>query len=165
MPKPVILCIGTNKIIGDSLGPCVGDILIMKYNIDAYVYGHTSRPINGNNYDDYLMHIQKHHQNNIIIAVDACLGNIKDIGKIKFSKNGITAGGALNKGYKRIGDIGILGIVAAAKATDNFAVLKGVDIDTINILASAIAKSILKLVIKINDIYSQKPLQLAMSIV
>ena len=44
MPKPVILCIGTDKVPGDSLGPVVGDLLIMKYNIDAFVYGHAQSP-------------------------------------------------------------------------------------------------------------------------
>ena len=62
MDKPVILCIGANNITGDSLGPAVGDLLIMEYNIDAYVYGHTARPINGLNYVDYVKHIETHHK-------------------------------------------------------------------------------------------------------
>lgn len=165
MPKPVILCIGTNKIIGDSLGPCVGDILIMEYNIDAYVYGHTSKPINGNNYDDYLSHISKHHKNNFIIAIDACLGIQQDVGKIKFSKNGITAGGALNKGYAKIGDIGILGIVAAANTKNNFEVLKNVDTKVVKVLAISIAQSVQKIVTKVNSAYSLKTLQSFPSVV
>lgn len=152
MPKPVILCIGTNKIIGDSLGPAVGDLLIMEYNVDAYVYGHTARPINGINYNDYLKHIDMHHKDNLIIAVDACVGKSKDVGKIKCSLNGIQAGGALNKGYKRIGDIGILGIVAEAQLKDNLSILKNVDQTLINNLSKSIAEIVSKLISDINSI-------------
>ena len=37
VPKPVVICIGTPKVRGDSLGPRVGDILIEEYKLDAYV--------------------------------------------------------------------------------------------------------------------------------
>lgn len=152
MSKPVILCIGTNKIMGDSLGPTVGDLLIMEYNINAYVYGHTARPINGVNYTDYLKHINSHHKNNLIIAIDACMGKLDDIGKIKCSLNGIAAGGALKKGYKRVGDIGILGIVAQAKNGDNLSVLKNVNGNLIQQLSRSIANMVYKLVEDISKI-------------
>lgn len=114
MSRPVILCIGTNNVIGDSLGPKVGDKLIMDYNINAYVYGFSTRPITGSNYEKYINHIKKHHVESIIIAVDACVGKMEDIGKIKYSSKGIYAGSALNKSNNKIGDIGILGVVASA---------------------------------------------------
>ncbi len=145
------MCIGTNNIIGDSLGPTIGDLLIMEHNIDAYVYGHTARPVNGKNYFDYIRHINTHHKHNLVIAVDACVGNATEVGKIKCSLNGITAGGALDKGYERIGDIGILGIVAAAQQ-DNLATLSKVDARFINQLAIKIARIISKLILNINNI-------------
>lgn len=92
-----------------------------------------------------------HHQNNIIIAIDACVGKSSEIGKIKCSLNGIIAGGALNKGYARIGDIGILGIVAAAQQ-DNLATLSQVDSSFIQQLATNIARIISKLILNINNI-------------
>lgn len=158
MLKPVILCIGTNNIVGDSLGPTVGDLLIMHYNIDAYVYGYTARPVNGINYADYINHINLHHKNNLVIAVDACVGKSKDIGKIKCSIKGIAAGGALKKGYKRIGDIGILGIVAEAQNNDNLIILKNVDKTLINSLSKSIAKIINSLVSDVNNMNSLKQL-------
>ncbi len=149
MPKPVILCIGTGNIVGDSLGPVVGDLLVMKYGIDAYVYGRTSRPVNGINYHHYLNHISKHHKRNFIIAVDACMGDNQDVGRIKCTKNGLAAGGALNKGFARVGHLGILGIVAEARQ-NNFEELKKVDASLIQTLSYAVAELVSKLVLRIN---------------
>ncbi len=151
MPKPVILCIGTGNIIGDSLGPAVGDRLVMKYGIDAYVYGRTVRPVNGVNYTHYLGHISKHHKRNFIIAVDACMGDKEDIGRIKCTKGGLTAGGALNKGLARVGHVGILGIVAEARQ-NNFEELKKVDQAFIDALSDAVAELVNRLVSRIKRV-------------
>jgi len=126
MLKPVIICIGTEKIIGDALGPLVGDFLTEIYDIDAFVYGKSKKNVNGVNYIDYLTHIQTHHNNSLIIAVDSCLGEKKDVGKIKYTRAGVKAGGALGKDNGRIGDIGILGVVAE-NGGDNYNALKVVD--------------------------------------
>ncbi|MDE7349057.1 MAG: spore protease YyaC, partial [Clostridia bacterium] len=40
MKNLVFLCIGTTKIIGDSIGPKVGDRL-KENGVNAYVYGNT----------------------------------------------------------------------------------------------------------------------------
>ncbi len=151
MHKPIVLCIGTNKVIGDSLGPTIGDLLIMRYNINAYVYGHTAKPVNGKNYNDYIKHIHLHHRRSLVIATDACVGSIKDIGKIKCSLKGIKAGGALQKEYGNIGDIGILGVVAGAQR-DNLAVLSNVDALLIKRMSTSIARIIIKLVANINSV-------------
>lgn len=151
MPKPVILCIGTGNIIGDSLGPSVGDRLVMKYGVDAYVYGRIGRPVNGVNYAQYLSHISRHHKQNFIIAVDACMGDKQDVGRIKCAKGGLTAGGALNKGLARVGHLGILGIVAEARQ-NNFEALKKVDSAFIESLSDAVAELVNGLILRINSI-------------
>ncbi|MDD4316697.1 MAG: spore protease YyaC [Clostridia bacterium] len=155
MPKPVILCIGTDNIVGDSLGPAVGDLLVMKYGVDAYVYGRRARPVNGVNYAEYLDHIKKHHKHNFIIAVDACIGDHKDVGKIKCTRNGLSAGGALDKRLGRVGDLGILGIVAAVRE-NNFEALKDVDSSLVNALSAIAAELISKLVLRINGIQKKR---------
>ena len=46
----VFLCIGTNKCIGDSLGPKIGEILNEKlYNNNIYVIGNLRENINYSN--------------------------------------------------------------------------------------------------------------------
>lgn len=143
--KPVILCIGTTKVIGDSLGPKVGDRLVKDYNVNAYVYGRTESPVNGINYLTYVAHIKKHHKNSIIIAVDACLGVSKDVGRIKLVMSGLQAGAALNKNLDRIGDIGILGVVGESKK-DNLEALLEVSEKSVDSLSEKVAYKIYNIV-------------------
>ncbi len=143
--KPVILCIGTTKVIGDSLGPKVGDRLVKEYNVNAYVYGRTDCPVNGINYFNYVSHIKKHHKNSLIIAVDACLGISKDVGRIKLVMSGLKAGAALNKQLDKIGDIGILGVVGESRQ-NNLEALLDVPEKSVDSLSEKVAYKIYNLV-------------------
>jgi len=137
----VILCVGTTSVVGDSLGPKVGDLLINNYDINAFVYGSTLRPVNGLNYADYLSFVRKHHKESLIIAIDACLGDKKEIGKVKYTLNGLRAGAALDKNLETIGDLAILGIVAK-KSSNNFDALSLASLATIELLSKKIALSV-----------------------
>jgi putative sporulation protein YyaC len=139
MNLPVVICIGSASVLGDSLGPLVGDLLRDKYNVKAYVYGGVRQPVNGINYGKYLQHIKQQHSESFVFAVDACVGDGKDIGKIKISTGGVTAGGALNKNFARVGDIGILGVVAE-RQNDNLSALMAVSYSTVDQMSAAIAK-------------------------
>lgn len=122
--KPVIVCVGTTSVTGDSLGPKVGDLLIKEYGVDAFVYGKSSLPVNGINYERYLAHIKTHHPGSIVIAVDACLGAKNEVGSIKYTFDGLRAGAALNKKLDRIGHVTILGIVAEKSGNNLEALIK-----------------------------------------
>lgn len=145
MNKPIILCVGTTNVVGDSLGPLVGDRLVEYYNIDAYVYGRTARPVNGVNYLHYVEHIKRHHPYSLVIAVDACLGSKNDVGRIKYTLHGLRAGAALNKNLKSFGDIGILGVVAE-KCSDNLSALIRADINTVLSVAEKAAEKVSSIV-------------------
>lgn len=146
--KPVILCVGTVNVLGDSLGPKVGDRLVEYYNVDAYVYGRTARPVNGINYAHYVEHIKRHHPMSLVIAVDACLGAKADIGRIKYTVRGLRAGAALNKNLTSFGDLGVLGVVAE-KCGDNLSALINADE---KILASVVEKTAEKVSSIIEDL-------------
>jgi putative sporulation protein YyaC len=139
--KPVVVCIGTSSVTGDSLGPLVGDLLREKYKVKAYVYGGVDCPVNGINYNEYASHIQKTHKNSLIFAVDACVGEAKDVGLVKFSSLGVGAGGALNKKLERIGDVGVLGVVAK-KERDNLSALMAVPFERVEEMSEKIALKI-----------------------
>ncbi|MDE5910700.1 MAG: spore protease YyaC [Clostridia bacterium] len=113
MKNLVFLCIGTTKIIGDSIGPKVGDRLKEK-GVNAYVYGNTQRQVTAINVDDYAKMIAQRHKDDIVVVIDSALGKLKDIGAIKVTRNGIKPGGAFDKNKERIGDIGILAVVGDA---------------------------------------------------
>ena len=122
MPLPVVLCIGSSQVVGDSLGPLVADLLRDKYSVPAFVYGGTKSPVNGVNYAEYFSHLKKVHPGSLIIAVDACVGQNDEIGKIKYTPRGLKAGEALKKNLPRVGDVGILGVVAG-RCNDNLLAL------------------------------------------
>lgn len=108
---PVILCIGSEKICGDSLGPAVGDLLTEKYNIKCFVYGISERSVNGETLNAYLDFIRFVHKDAPLLAVDACLGKNTSVGKIKASVNGVCPKKAVTGSGERVGDVGILGVV------------------------------------------------------
>ena len=97
MKNLVFLCIGTTKIIGDSVGPKVGDKL------------------KDLNVDDYAKMIKQRHKDDTVVVIDSALGKIGDVGTIKVTRNGIKPGGAFDKDKQRIGDIGILAVVGDAE--------------------------------------------------
>ena len=113
MKNLVFLCIGTTKIIGDSVGPKVGDKL-KQMGVEAYVYGNTQRQVTAINVDDYAKMIKARHKEDIVVVIDSALGKINDIGAIKVTQNGIKPGGAFDKNKERVGDIGILAVVGDA---------------------------------------------------
>ena len=114
MKNLVFLCIGTTKIIGDSVGPKVGDKL-KDLNVNAYVYGNTARQVTALNVDDYAKMIKQRHKDDTVVVIDSALGKIGDVGTIKVTRNGIKPGGAFDKDKQRIGDIGILAVVGDAE--------------------------------------------------
>lgn len=146
MTLPVVVCIGSASVCGDSLGPMVGDLLRQKYNVRAYVYGGTDRPVNGVNFQEYHKHIKSRHAESLIIAVDACVGDLGDVGRIKLTKNGVNAGGALGKKLERVGDIGILGVVAS-RQEDNLSALMAASYYMIEEMSAAIASRVARLLL------------------
>ena len=113
MKNLVFLCIGTTKIIGDSIGPKVGDRL-KEQGINAFVYGNSERQVTAINVDDYAKMITQRHKDDVVVVIDSALGKLKDIGSIKVTRNGIKPGGAFDKNKERVGDIGILAVVGDA---------------------------------------------------
>ncbi|MDD4211147.1 MAG: spore protease YyaC [Clostridia bacterium] len=107
--KPVIICLGTDKVIADSLGPIVGHLLTTKYNIKTYVYGSLKRTVNSTNLEYYFSHINKTHKNQNLLVIDAGLGSLEQVGKINVTDGGIIPYN--NSYYKKIGDISVTGIV------------------------------------------------------
>ena len=156
MNLPVVICIGSASVLGDSLGPMVGDLLRDKYNVRAFVYGGIRQPVNGINYAKYLSHVKEKHKGSFVFAVDACVGDSKDIGKVKISTSGVSAGGALNKNLARAGDIGILGVVAA-RQSDNLAALMNVNYNFVSQMSEGIAKRLAGVLVGIEVLFKLKP--------
>lgn len=106
----IIACIGTDKCIGDCLGPLVGSIL-KERNFPLLVFGSLNDPIHALNIEDKLSEINKLYKNRTIIGIDACLGEPEDIGKIVVRNTPIFPGKGIGRDLPSIGNISIVGIV------------------------------------------------------
>jgi len=139
----VVVCIGSDKVSGDMLGPLVGSTLRDEYELGCPVYGAVGESVNGLNLSEYLTMLRERHPTASVIAVDAALGKADDIGSIRLKRGGIRAGGAMEKPLERVGDVGIIGVVAEKRAPEEvYAALLAVPYDFVAALAERIAKMI-----------------------
>ena len=83
---PAIICLGTNRIINDSLGPLVGTLLKQKYNCLAFVYGTMTDPITAFNAKAAYSFVKKQHSDSSIILIDATIGRAEEHGIIKVAE-------------------------------------------------------------------------------
>ena len=143
----VILCIGTSKCIGDSLGPLVGEDLYSKVNqSNIYIFGNLKRNITYQNVDIVLNKIDKQIKNSYFIVIDSALSNRENIGKMVISKNKMIIGNALNKQNYEIGDLSIKGVVGENKKSciQNFNELNNVSISLIKKLSRIISNKVIQ---------------------
>ena len=139
---PVICCIGSDIVLGDSLGPLVGTMLKRK-NINSYVYGTLEYPITAKEIDYIVTHLKKTHPNSEIIAIDAAVGNEDDVGLIKIANVGLKPGLGVNKKLKSVGTKSIIGIVAE-KSLRNFNLFNATRLNLVYRMAEHIANGIVE---------------------
>ncbi len=141
LTPPVFVCVGTDCVMGDTLGPVTGHLLTRKHNIPCYVYGTLTSPVTAKNIEEYFKYIEIKHPYNPVVVIDAALGKKDDIGKIKVSDTGIIPGSAYKTNKKRYGDYAITAIVSENndKGKEDF---KYVSLNLISDLAETIAENI-----------------------
>lgn len=137
----VIICIGTDRSTGDSLGPLVGTMLGQKEPLPFYVYGTLKDPIHAVNLEEKLRDIHQQHKHAFIIAVDACLGRVKNIGMVTIEKGPLKPGAAVNKNLPSVGDAHITGIVNVSGFMEFF-VLQNTRLHLVMNMAETIATGI-----------------------
>ncbi len=106
----VIICIGSDRATGDSLGPIVGHFLA-KQQKNFHLYGTLENPVHAKNLEAALDYIRTHHENPIIIAVDASLGIAEHIGYVTIGEGSLAPGVGVSKDLPTVGDLFITGIV------------------------------------------------------
>lgn len=108
----VILCIGTDRSTGDSLGPLVGYRLANHYSkLNVNVLGTLKDPVHAKNLEEKINYVYDNITNPFIIAIDASLGRMENIGKINLYNGPIFPGAGVNKSLQPVGDISLTGIV------------------------------------------------------
>lgn len=143
----IFLCIGTDRSTGDSLGPLVGEKLKFLTRNKVILYGNLENPIHAKNLEDTLKEIETNYDNPFIIAIDACLGSIQNVGKIFIEKKPLYPGAAMNKNLPPVGHVSITGIVNIS-GTLEFMVLQNTRLYTVMQLADNISKGIYHSILK-----------------
>ena len=142
--KPIFICFGSDLVLGDSLGPLIGTIL-KKKNVHSYIYGTLNFPITAKEIDYARTYVKQMHPNSQTIAIDAAVGNDEDIGLLKVYNKGLKPGLGVEKNLGVIGDVSIVGIVAA-KSIKNYNLFNLTRLNLIYKMAETIAEGIEKYV-------------------
>ncbi len=122
-PPPVIVCVGSDLAIGDSLGPITGSMLQYKtQGLSAFLYGTLSAPVTAKEISSLRNFLKHTHPNSPVIAVDAAVGSKGDIGLIRLFDKPLLPGAGANKKLGEVGDISVMGIVAE-KSVQNYGLL------------------------------------------
>lgn len=140
----IILCIGSDRSTGDSLGPLCGTMLQERKLKHLTIYGTLKSPVHAQNLIGMMQHIHAVHKNPYIIAIDACLGKIKSVGHIITGIGPIVPGAALKKDLPEVGDLHLTGVVNTGGFME-FAVLQNTRLSHVFEMANVIADILNKL--------------------
>lgn len=142
--KIIFLCIGTDRSTGDSYGPIVGSMLKERLsNENIEIYGTIHEPVHAMNLSRKLKNIDC--KNNLVIAVDAMVGDLHQVGKIYIENKSIKPGSGMNKNLGEVGDIGIKGIVniSGLNGDISFHILQNTRLSVVYDLAKLTASTII----------------------
>lgn len=154
----VILCIGTDRSTGDSLGPLVGHKLypLLKNFKRVHLIGTLDNPIHALNLQSTISKIYEDYKIPFIIAIDSSLGVQNKVGYLCIKNTTLKPGSGVNKDLPEIGDISITGIVNIGGMME-FMVLQNTRLSLVMNMAEIISKSIYLSLLKI---YKEKEVEL-----
>ena len=103
------ICIGTDRIIGDSFGPFVGSLIKKDIKNRYQIFGDLECNVNALNVERIN---EENKKDSLIIAIDAATTrNIGSIGNISISSESLRPGSGVGKEISPVGDISIRGII------------------------------------------------------
>lgn len=147
----VIVCIGTDRSTGDSLGPLIGSFLQEADMKHFHLYGTLEDPVHAVNLQEKIDMIHENHFHPFIIGIDACLGKLKNIGMIKIGTGPVKPGAGVKKELPAVGNMHITGIVNVSGYMEFF-VLQNTRLN----LVMKIAKQIAAGIMKADEIYTDR---------
>lgn len=133
----IILCIGSDRSTGDSLGPLIGHRFRDYISPGMYLIGDLNQPVHAANLNYCLKTISKTFDNPYIIAIDACLGKEDHVGYMTLATGPLKPGLGVKKKLPEVGDIHITGIVNSSRDME-FSTLQTTRLSIIFQIADAI---------------------------
>lgn len=137
----VVMCIGTDRSTGDSLGPLVGDMLSKWKLPGVQVLGTLDEPVHAKNLEEVLIKTAHQFPRAYIVAIDASLGILEHVGSISVGRGPIRPGAGLKKELPPVGDMHITGIVNTGGFMD-FLVLQSTRLSLVMRMADVIARGV-----------------------
>lgn len=148
----VFLCIGTDRMTGDSFGPLVGtklQELLKEHNIfNISIYGTLNENVSYTNVKEIVKVIREKHKNACIIVIDSALSKEENIGKIFVQKGKMSLGKGLCKNKIEVGDISIKAVVGKSYKLSkyNFLSLQNISLNIIINLSEIVAEGIISVI-------------------
>lgn len=140
----IFLCIGSDRYVGDSLGPLVGSML-EESKVPYQVYGTLDEPVHAFNLKVILKDIHKKFRKPLVFCIDACLGTKDQVGYITFEEGPLSPGKALEKMLPEVGDYHFKGFVNYLDPLPKSQFLNDTRLSTVMKLAKLIAMVITKI--------------------
>ncbi len=138
----VVVCIGTDRSTGDSLGPLTGHELVARGYPAELVFGTLDDPVHAGNLPETIAHLKRHKPGATVVAVDACLGNPENVGSISLTDCPLRPGAGVNKTLPQVGELAMTGVVNVAGFMEYF-VLQNTRLSLVMRMARVIAAAIL----------------------
>ncbi|WP_194840867.1 spore protease YyaC [Filobacillus milosensis] len=146
----IVLCIGTDRSTGDSLGPLVGYFLNKKPIRSIQVFGTVDEPVHAKNLKETIDTIYRSNDNPFVIAIDAALSSMPKVKSVDIGLGSLTPGAALKKKeLKPIGDIYIKGYINISGFME-FSILQNTRLSVVLKMAQQIAQGLSYTDIKLN---------------
>lgn len=139
--KVLVLCIGTDRSTGDSLGPLIGYQLRQRELKHIHVVGTLNRPVHAMNLEDTLYLLEQEYPDYLVIAIDASVGMSSHVGCITLGRGALKPGLGVSKELQAVGDLFITGIVSGCGSYDPM-MLQSIRLSTVMRMAECISDSI-----------------------
>ncbi|SEQ06959.1 spore protease YyaC [Piscibacillus halophilus] len=137
----IVLCIGTDRSTGDSLGPLVGHYLNYKPLMKLQVYGTIDEPVHAKNLEETILNIHNQYDHPYIIAVDAALSTMPKVKTVDVGIGSLSPGAAVKKDLPPIGDLYIKGYVNVSGFME-FSILQNTRLSVVMHMAKQIAQAL-----------------------
>jgi putative sporulation protein YyaC len=152
----VVVCIGTDRSTGDSLGPLVGTML-SKRRIDGItIYGTLNQPVHALNLSDTMDEIAERFTHPFIVAIDACLGQHESIGTVQVGSGPMKPGAGVNKDLQPVGNMHITGIVNVGGFME-YLVLQNTRLSIVMQMAESISEGLIRSLLVRRSSFEAKP--------
>lgn len=136
----VVLCLGTDKDISDSLGPITGHFLSSDQAFCCPVFGTLSKPVHNENLLFNLDIIRHQYPKHSLLVIDAAMGKKENFGEIVLIGADESFFNIRSNQMIRAGDLTILGLSDYEDSHVNW--LNSVRLNTVYKMAEMIAKAV-----------------------